>query len=70
MYNAIDGVGFLNAMFVNDDGVRLNADDAKRSCTARKGLLVCVDTMLISIYIFVHNKGRLIKEDIYSLFVE
>lgn len=55
MDNAVDGDRFLDAMFVNEDGVELNAENPKLSCAALLERVICACEKLICISIFAYN---------------
>lgn len=62
----MDGDSVLDAMFVKDDGVGLNADDAKRSYAVRQELVICACGELVCILIVGSNKWRSAKEYILT----
>lgn len=70
VYNAIDGVGVLNAMLVDCDGSGLKADYAKGSYALWQVLVICTGGELKCMLIFGCCNWRSIKEDIIKLFLK
>lgn len=52
----IDASGITDAIFVNGDGMRLIAADAKQSCAARKKLGIRTVDGVVCILVFGSNK--------------
>lgn len=69
VYNVIEGSGVLNALFVNSDGVGRKVDDVKRSCAARKNIVVYTSAELVCIFILGSDRWRSIKDDIFTRFI-
>lgn len=55
VYDLVDEVFIIDAMFVNGEGVWLYADDSKRSCPTRSELEISAGVELVCTLIFYCN---------------
>lgn len=67
VYNTVAGSDTLDAMFVDDDSMGLNTNDAKRSCAVWKVLVVCAGGKVVCILIIVAKSGCRARKNIYQL---
>lgn len=68
VYNAAVGIGFLNAMLVDCDGMGLNANDAKLFCAAWQEFVVFAGGELVCILIFGWDKWSSKKKNPFLWF--